>query len=257
MELISFVIPVYNGEKSIEELYHRIVKTCNVLKLEPEIIFIDDLSKDKSREKLQNMKGRFPSVNIRFNTENLGQQRTVLEGLRIAKGDVVVSLDDDLEHAPEEVGKLLLKLGNDLDLVYGISDTSNSNRSVIRRMGSFLRDQLFRYIFGCQSEIKLSSFRIFSRELVNKLTEDDYKNSFVYVSAIFMKKGARAGWIHVNGSERKYGKSNYTVSQLMKLYLNILIHYSDNPFFKTKRLITKGGEAKYAFDDARSREITS
>jgi len=256
MKLISFVVPVYNGAKSIEELYHRIVKTCESLELKPEIIFIDDLSKDNSREKLVELKNQFPFINIKFNTENRGQQRTVLEGLRIAKGDYIVSLDDDLEHAPEEVGKLISKLGDDLDLVYGISYKSDSSRSLLRRMGSLLRDLLFKGLFNGNNEIKLSSFRIFSRKLVNKLTDNDFNNSFVYVSAIFMKKEATTGWVYVNGSERKYGKSNYSFNQLIKLYLNIMIYYSNNPMFKIMKFIKKEGESKYAFNDARSGEIT-
>ncbi len=219
---ISVIIPVYNSEKSLYELYIRLSSflenSCN----NHEIILIDDGSTDHSyieMGKLHEVDNRVKAIGL---DGNFGQQNALMCGLRHAKYETIVTMDDDLQHPPEEIIKLLNELGQGYDVVYGIP--LNKKHSFYRNIGTKLTDGLFHIICGKPNGIRVSSFRAMRKHIVEAISIDN--TSFVYISAITLKHTKNIGNVMVTHNERKFGKSNYNMIQLTKVFLKLFIYYS-------------------------------
>ena len=116
---ISVVTPVYNGEASIAELCRRLGEVLPQIATEYEIIFVNDDSRDRSWEIISELSSRLETVRGLNLMRNYGQHNALLCGIRAAKYDVVVTMDDDLQHPPEEIPRLLTQLVDGIDVVYG------------------------------------------------------------------------------------------------------------------------------------------
>ena len=116
---ISVVSPVYNGEASIAELCRRLSEILPQIATEYEIILVNDGSRDGSWETISELSSRFATVRGLNLMRNYGQHNALLCGIRAAKYDVIVTMDDDLQHPPEEIPRLLEQLEHGFDVVYG------------------------------------------------------------------------------------------------------------------------------------------
>ncbi|WP_026894989.1 glycosyltransferase family 2 protein [Clostridiisalibacter paucivorans] len=231
---ISIVIPVYNGENSIKELYYRIDKVFLKQHYDIEIIFVDDCSDDKSFEYIKEIAKKNINVKGIKLKENAGQQNAILCGFRHSIGDIVITMDDDLQHLPEEIPKLLDEINKGYDVVYGIPHIKQHR--FYRNIGSKFTEYLFRYVLGKPKDFRISSFRAIRRGIVNKINR--YQGKFVYISASMLKYTKSITNVIVVHSLRKYGKSNYNFFKLMKLFLKLYIYYSNS--FVTRLFIKKG-----------------
>src|SRR3989344_6135073 len=115
----SVVIPVYNSEKSLFELYKRITKVMQKQNKSYEIIFIDDCSLDESWKILQNLHKKDKRVKVIQLTKNFGQHNAIICGFSFTKGNYVITMDDDLQHPPEEIPSLIKKINEGYSVVYG------------------------------------------------------------------------------------------------------------------------------------------
>lgn len=219
---ISVVIPAFNSGKSLEKLYMRLTAALEKRCSSFEIIFVDDGSHDDSYDqvcRLHENDGRVKVVRLQ---KNFGQQNAIMCGMRYAKGDYVITMDDDLQNPPEEIEKLLLKLKEGFDVVYGIP--IQKMHSAGRNLGAAARDKIFCMICRKPRDIKLSSFRVMHQRIVSRIIQD--KTSFVYISAIILKSTTNIGNVFVEHHPRAYGSSNYRFVRLVQLMLKILINYS-------------------------------
>lgn len=222
MYSISVVIPVFNSAATLEKLYHRLCCTLDGLTGDYELIFVDDGSRDSSfagMSALQRVDPRVKAIRLK---KNYGQQNAIMCGLHYAKGDYTVIMDDDLENPPEEIAKLLLKILEGYEVVYGIPDRKFLHP--YRCWGAVMRDLLFDLMFRKPREIKVTSFRIMDRRLVERIIQD--KTSFVYISAITFREKVRAANVKVKHARRECGGSNYSWARLAKLFANIFLNYS-------------------------------
>ena len=220
--MISIVIPVYNSEKTLAILYDRLRAVLDVLCAKYEIIMVDDGSTDdsyKSACQLHDMDKRVKVITL---SKNFGQQNAIMCGLRYSTGDRVVIMDDDLQNPPEEIRKLIDKLNEGYDVVYGIP--MEKEYSVYRSIGARLRDLLFDRICRKPADIKVGSFRAIRGSLVQKVIQD--RTSFVYISAITFKYTVRAANVAVRHDAREYGRSNYSMLKLAGLFMKLMINYS-------------------------------
>ena len=229
---ISVVIPVYNSSSSIEELIGRIIKSLKELCSGFEIILVDDCSKDNSLDKLKSLKNKYDQVKIISLKENHGQQAAIKIGIEQAKGDYIVTMDDDLEHQPEDIRLLLEKISQGYDVVYGVYN--NENYPLYRKLGSKLVDGFFTYGLGKPKNIRVGSYRIINRKTANKILKDN--TPFVYITAITMKYTKNFGNVYVSHRERKYGQSNYNFIKLSKVFLNLFYYYKLVPIFNHGRI---------------------
>ena len=229
---LSIVIPVYNSERSLNELFSRIDNALNATKYE--LILVDDGSKDNGWKVIEELKKNNPKKITAIKlSRNFGQHNAILCGLNYCKSNVVVTMDDDLQHPPEEIPKLLEKYNEtDADVVYGIYEIKH--HGAMRNAGSY---------FVRKSSIKAantigagSSFRLIKREIISKIRENHQQN-FLFIDEIIQWYTSNISTVTVNHAPRKHGKSTYSFLKLTTLYFDILINYTAGPL----KLMTYSG----------------
>jgi glycosyltransferase involved in cell wall biosynthesis len=225
---ISVVVPVYNSENSLEQFYKVLSKELKKLCNDYEIIMVDDGSQDNSYEKLEKLHNIDHRVRVIQLDGNFGQQNALMCGFHYSTGEYVVTLDDDLQHPPEEISKLKKKIDEGYDVVYGIPIIKQ--HSGYRKIGSKMTDYVFNRICLKPKNIKISSFRIIRKNIINEIIKDN--TSFVYISAITFKNTSNISNVFVKHNERKYGKSNYNFYKLLKLFAKLYLYYSKHNIFK-------------------------
>lgn len=221
---VSVVIPVYNSNNSLEELCFRLSKALEEMFLEYEIILVDDNSKDNSFMKMKELCERYDTLKIIKLCNNYGQQNAIMCGFQFAKGDFIITMDDDLQHQPEEIIKMMKQLENGYDVVYGIAQ--NKQHGMLRNIGSKMTNLLFNKICKKPKDIKVSSFRVIKKNILERIKKD--KTYFVYITAITLKITANIGDVLVEHKSRKYGRSNYNFFKLLRLFLKLYIYYSNS-----------------------------
>jgi undecaprenyl-phosphate 4-deoxy-4-formamido-L-arabinose transferase len=214
---ISVVVPVYNSEKSLAELQERIDGALSEL-FRYEVIYVNDGSKDGSLDVLLELRRRFPAVSVINRKKNRGQHEAVILGLRYAKGRLIVNLDDDLQHDPAFIPVLVRELEQGAyDIVYAAPKPAR------RSVGGIMRDALFDRMFNKDPRIRVSSFRVYTREqgkaVLSRL------RGFNYFSALVFEGPVKARSIVLPVNPRKYGASNYSIVRLGVVFVKILIFY--------------------------------
>jgi len=218
---LSIIIPVYNSEKTIIELINELEAQINNI-YTYEIIFIDDYSMDNSYEVLKNEAKLNKKIKVIKLIKNYGQQNAIYAGLNFVKGKYIITMDDDLQHCSDYIVKMIEKINEGNDLIYGVSE-SNSKMSY-KNLGAFSRDLFFKINFPNVDYHKVSSFRVFRSSLVERILENNYK--FIYLSAILLEITDKIDYIDVCKRKRIHGKSNYNFIKLMKLFLRLNFYYS-------------------------------
>ncbi|WP_432407800.1 glycosyltransferase family 2 protein [Wukongibacter sp. M2B1] len=225
---VSAIIPVYNSIKSLDELYYRLSEELEKISSKYEIILIDDGSIDKSYEKMRELREKDNRVKIIQLDGNFGQQNAIMCGFHHAQGEYIVTLDDDLQHMPEYIEKLLNKLDEGYDVVYGIAE--KKQHSFYRNLGSKITNYLFNKICSKPKDIRVSSFRVIKRDVLIDIIKNDF--AFVYISAITLKITKNIGNVCIKHDARKYGNSNYNFAKLLKLFVKLYVYYSNTRFTK-------------------------
>lgn len=223
----SVVIPVYNSFDSLDELYNRLSKVLNNIFIDYEIILVDDYSTDNSFSKMKEIYNNTNNLKIIRLKNNYGQQNAIKCGFEFATKDFIITMDDDLQHPPEEIIKIMEKIDEGYDVVYGIA--KKKEHSFLRNMGSKATNFLFNTICHKPKNIKVSSFRCIKKNIQEEIKRN--KTTFVYITAIILKITRNIGNVYVDHKPRKYGSSNYKFSKLMRLFLKLYIYYSDTKFF--------------------------
>ena len=218
---ISIVIPVYNSQESLEECCQKLVEELHDIAFE--IVFIEDASKDESWSVLKKLKKSGDKrIQIIQLENNIGQHRATIVGFKYCLGDIVITLDDDLQHAPSELRKLLdiYKVENN-DLIYGIYHNNKAHSFFRNTVSLFIK--LTTRFFTAHKKTKGSSFRLLSRDLVDSLL--NHVNEFVYIEEAVHKYTKRINFVEIKHAERIHGKSTYTIKTLFKLFVDILTMY--------------------------------
>ena len=231
---ISIVIPVYNSSESLLELQDRIATTMASVGKSYELILVDDGSRDRSWQKLKEVKeiGGDTIVAIRLE-KNVGQHNAILCGFGFSRGKLIISMDDDLQHPPEEIPKLLAQYDKSQpDVVYGIYKVRKHGR--VRSAGSYVVKKSAKYFADYKGGVG-SSFRLFNRSIVDKIK--GRPQSFVFIDEIIHWYTGDIDTVEVEHHPRKIGKSSYSLFKLLRLYINILINYTAWPL----KLMIYGG----------------
>lgn len=231
----SIVIPVYNSSRSIEEVCLGIQNLFHRLDQSYEIILVDDASQDQSWQVLQRLHANDAHIKIIRLMRNFGQQNALLCGFQHAQGMFIITMDDDLQHPPEEIPKLMAKIEEGYDVVIGALIKKQDRTT--KRLGSRLIDWINRSVFQKPKDLKLSSFRILRRAVVEAIGR--IQTPYPYLTGMIFsvtRNVANAAVVH---KPRQHGQSNYNLKKLISLAFNLLIHYSALPL----RFITLVGGA--------------
>lgn len=224
----SVVVPVFNSENSLGELCTRIICVFDqVLNEDYEIILVNDSSKDRSWEIMKSLHKGNEKIKIINLAKNVGQHAATLCGLSNISGDYALLLDDDLQHPPEEIPKLInhILLCNELDVVIGAY--IKKKHSLFRNLGSIAMKQTSSLIFRKDTDIKFTSFRIIRGDLAREIAKIHIHKPRIGV--LLRHTTSRFSTVMVEHDERKYGSSGYTYLRLCKDYLLNIINNSTLP----------------------------
>ncbi|MCX6067362.1 MAG: glycosyltransferase family 2 protein [Chloroflexi bacterium] len=222
---LSVVIPVYNGQDTIIELVERLGNVLPGISDSYETVLVCDGSPDHSWQVIEQLAARYPWVRGIELMRNYGQHNALLCGVRAARYEIIVTLDDDLQHPPEEIPVLLARLEEGFDVVFGVP--KKLPHSWWRNLTSVITKNLVGYVMGYQSIRDISSYRVF-RTHIRKAFEN-YRGPDLLLDVLLTWGTSRFGTVPVEESPRMVGKSNYNMLKLIKMALTLLTGYTTVP----------------------------
>jgi undecaprenyl-phosphate 4-deoxy-4-formamido-L-arabinose transferase len=224
-ELVSIVIPVYNESANLGALWSRLRPVMDGCGHRCEAIFIDDGSSDRSLEMLREFASNDDRVRVVELARNFGQHAAILAGFRSARGEIVITLDADLQNPPEEIPRLLAAIDDGNDVVGGWREERHDQ--AFRKFASRLHNRLTSLVVGVPMHDYGCMLRAYRRHIVDTLVECDEKAAFVPALANSFAK--RVAEIRVGHEQRAAGKSHYNLFALAKLSLNLITGFSMLP----------------------------
>lgn len=222
---ISAVVPVYNSEASLPLLVERLEAVLGGLTDRFELILVNDGSRDRSWAVIGELTARRPWVRGIDLMRNYGQHNALLAGIRGAQHDIIVTLDDDLQNPPEEIGRLLGKLAEGYDVVYGTPEVEQ--HGLWRDLASIATKMALRGAMGAATARQVSAFRVFRTEL--RAAFANYSTPFLSVDVLLTWATSRFAAVRVRHDPRKLGQSNYTFRRLVTHALNMATGFSTVP----------------------------
>jgi undecaprenyl-phosphate 4-deoxy-4-formamido-L-arabinose transferase len=222
---LSLVIPVYNGGATIRWLVDQIHEVFRDIEIE--VVLVNDGSTDYSEGACALLVEKYPgTVCYTHLARNFGEHNAVLAGLRQATGRYVAVLDDDGQNPPHEVLRMLDHAQqHDLDVVYG--RYQQRKHSWPRRLGSWFNDRVANFVLDKPRGIYLSSFKVMSRLVVDEVVK--YGGPFPYIDGLLLRSTRNVDEIAVVHCPRRAGRSGYTLSKLLGLWLNMFLGFSVAP----------------------------
>ncbi len=225
---VSIVIPVYRSEASLETLVRRILDVFTDRPDRPEIVLIDDVSPDSSWDILKALKAAHPDeLKIARLLRNSGQHNAILCGFSLTTGDIVVTMDDDLQNPPEEIPKLIVAIESGYDLAIGAYDSKKHHRA--RNVSGGIIDRVQRSIFHLPSNFQLTSFRAAKRVVVEHVCQ--MGGAFPYVTSMLLANASSYTNVAVRHDARPFGRSTYNLRRSLSLASNLIFNYSNYPVY--------------------------
>lgn len=224
--LLSVVIPVYGSAGSLDELDRRLHEALEKITPHWEVIFVDDCSPDDAWRHLERFAARDDRVRIFQLMRNRGQQRAVLYGLGVSRGDYVVTMDDDLQHRPEEIVRLVEDLERSgSDVVVGRYRAKR--HGPVRRLATRVVKWLAERTVGIPPTLTLTSFRILRGEVAHAASRIQHANPVV--GYLLYSVTRRITNVDVEHDARAVGSSTYSFGDLISYFTCMVVDYSDWP----------------------------
>jgi glycosyltransferase involved in cell wall biosynthesis len=222
---VSIVVPVYNSAVTLPELVRRLDAVLPAIASSFEVILVDDGSRDASAVVAREIIAERPYVRILRLLRNYGQHNALLCGIRHARNDVIVTMDDDLQHPPEQIVRLVDRIGDDCELAYG--SPAQEQHGLWRDLASQLTKLIMQQVLSVDMARKVSGFRAFDRRLVSAL--DDFKGPFVNLDVMLTWGTTKIDGVTVPHDPRAHGRSHYRFRQLLEHAANMLTGFSVLP----------------------------
>lgn len=218
-------MPVFNSELTLAELATRLSIILPTLSDQYELILVNDASQDGSWAVINKLASQFDWITGINLMRNYGQHNALLCGIRAAQHDVVVTLDDDLQHPPEEMPRLLSKLADGYDVIYGKS--VEDHHGFWRNSASQITKLALRSAMGAETARNVSAYRVFFTRLRDAFA--NYQGPFASIDVLLTWATTRFSAIPVQHNPRYAGVSNYTVRKLVVHALNMMTGFSTLP----------------------------
>ena len=225
MTSISLIIPVYNSEETLHHLCEQLYEELPKITGDYEIILVNDGSSDKSWNYIKILQEKYSNIVGIDLIRNYGQHNALLVGIRQAKYEFIVTMDDDLQHPPSEIRKLTRALEDGFDVVYGTNKVLQ--HGFFRNYSSKLIKNILRKISDNSVPENISAFRAFRVDL--RKSFEHYSGTVVSIEVLLTWGTSNFGFVEVDFEKRKYGKSNYTLIKLISHALNLLTGFSTYP----------------------------
>jgi len=228
---ISVVIPIYNEKESIEKLYENLNEALSKMNLKYEVLLIDDGSIDGTFYELLKVHNKNKLFKIIRFRKNFGQTSAMSAGFNYAEGEVVVTLDADLQNDPRDIPVLLSKLNEGYDIVSGWRK-NRKDKAITRRFPSIVANKIISMLTGVHLHDYGCTLKAYRKEVVKNINL--YGEMHRYIPAIASWMGVKVAEVPVIHHSRKYGKSKVGLSRMIKVILDIitvkfLLSYSQSP----------------------------
>lgn len=225
---LSFVIPVYGSEKVLPELVLRLQAVLDGvahLRDNYEVIFVCDCSPDHSWHTIQTLASKYPWVRGISLRMNAGQHNALMAGFAQARGDIVMTMDDDLQHSPADIPLLLDELARGRDVVYArFKKRQHANWKIL---GSRINDLVAGYLMQKPKGLYLSPFRAMKSVIRDDILR--YHGPYVYVDGLILSVTRNIGTVDVDHHERYAGDSGYSFRKSLSLWLKMATSFSIVP----------------------------
>ncbi|NOX61932.1 MAG: glycosyltransferase family 2 protein [Chloroflexi bacterium] len=216
---ISVVIPLYNEEESIDELYRQLTAVLEDYGRSYEVIVVDDGSRDRSFERLQAIHKRDPRWRIVRFRRNFGQTAAFAAGFDMARGDVVVTIDADLQNDPADIPRLMAKIDEGYDIVSGWR-VNRRDKFLSRRLPSLVANRLISRATNVHLHDYGCSLKAYRNEVVKNI--DLYGELHRFIPALASGMGVRVTEVPVNHRAREHGQSKYGISRTFRVMLDLI-----------------------------------
>ena len=231
MNSVSVVVPIYNERENIPLLYDQVKDALRKLERDHEIVFVDDGSRDGSLEELRKLATADRQVKVVRFRRNYGQTAAMQAGLQMASGDVIVTMDGDLQNDPADIGMMLAKIDEGYDLVHGWRKKRQDtflNRRLPSLIANWLISRTTRFPIhdlGC-------TLKAIRREIAHDL--ELYGEMHRFIPILAHERGARCVEVETNHHPRQFGQTKYGISRTFRVILDLLtvkflLHYLASP----------------------------
>jgi len=228
---VSVVIPLYNEEGNIAELYRELKDVLNREKISHEILLINDGSSDRTTQLISELHAQDPCVTVINFRRNFGQTAAMSAGFDYARGDVIVTMDGDLQNDPADIPVLLAKIAEGNDVVTGWR-FARKDPFLNRKLPSMIANKIISFITGVHLHDYGCTLKAFKKEITQHIKL--YGEMHRFIPAIASGMGACIAEVKVNHRARKYGASKYGISRTVRVILDLvtvkfLLSYSNRP----------------------------
>lgn len=222
---LSVVIPVYNSEQTIGDVVEQLMAVLPGIVRKFEIILVEDGSRDRSWQAIEGVMAQHDAVRGFRLMRNYGQHNALLCGIRSATCDLIVTMDDDLQHPPQEIATLLSRMTDEIDVVYGSPE--REQHGLWRDMASRITKLMLQDAMGAENARNLGPFRLFRTHLRDAFA--DYSSSFVNIDVLLTWGTTRFDSVRVPHRKREVGQSNYTFRKLVTHAVTMMTGFSTLP----------------------------
>ena len=216
---LSVVVPLFNEQESLEPLVERILSHVRPLGLSFELVLVDDGSRDRTPELLGQLAATVPELVAVRLRRNYGQTAAMAAGFDASRGEVIVTLDGDLQNDPADIPLLLEKLNQGFDLVSGWRHR-RQDAALSRLLPSLLANRLIARVTGVKLHDYGCSLKAYRREVIDDLNL--YGELHRFLPALAFIEGARITEVQVTHHPRRYGKSNYGIDRTFRVLMDLL-----------------------------------
>jgi len=219
---VSVVIPVYRSAPTVAELLRRVCNVLGAITHRYEVVLVEDCSPDNTWDAIETARRNYGNNIVAVQLmRNFGQHNALMCGLKLARGQIIITMDDDLQNPPEEIPKLIAALEEgSFDLVYGTTDARQ--HAGWRNLGAALVWRFYRRVFG--NSITPTTFRAMRKHLAHGI--QFYDLNFTYVDGLLAWCTGRIGEVTVEHHARTVGNSGYSFRKLLLLALNLYTNFS-------------------------------
>jgi glycosyltransferase involved in cell wall biosynthesis len=216
----SVVVPFFNEQENIPPLYMKLTEVMDSIGEPYELVFVDDGSKDDTFKVLSEIYEHDRRVNLVRLRRNFGQTAGLKAGFDFARGEVIISMDGDLQHDPDEIPKFLEKIEEGYDLVSGWRH-QRRDHWLMRQIPSRVANWMMARLSGIELHDFGTTFKAYRREIIQEIQL--YGELHRFIPALASSTGAKIAEVPIANLERKSGKSNYGIGRTIRVFLDLII----------------------------------
>jgi len=230
-QIVSIVVPLYNEQENIRPLYTRLTDVLNRLRQPYELVFVDDGSRDQTPEILAEIYEQDSRVCVLRLRRNFGQAAALQAGFDFAQGDIIISMDGDLQHDPEDIPEFLAQMAKGYDVVSGWR-VARKDAWLTRRLPSRVANWMMAQLSGMPLHDFGTTFKAYRREVLHNIHL--YGELHRFIPALASWSGATVAEIPIKNTVREKGRSHYGLSRTFRVLLDLigikfLLDYSTRP----------------------------